>query len=62
MERSVCTGWSLAIALTLVFIVLQITGVICWTWFWILSPLIFIMIIDVILSIILIIFYFNFKK
>lgn len=31
--------------LTVAFIVLKLTGVITWTWFWVLSPIFFILII-----------------
>ena len=62
MERSGCTGWSLAIVLTLIFITLQITGVICWTWFWILSPLIFMLAIDFIVSVVMFIIWLYFNK
>lgn len=62
MERSGCTGWGLAIVLTLIFLVLQVTGVICWTWFWILSPLIFMLIADITISLIMVIIWIYFNK
>lgn len=34
-------GLSFAGVLTIVFIVLKLVGVISWSWFWVLSPLIF---------------------
>lgn len=39
MERTGCTGWSLAIILTIIFIALQVTNVINWSWIWLISPL-----------------------
>ena len=62
MERSGCTGWGLAIVLTLIFLVLQVTGVICWAWFWILSPLIIAMMLDFLVFIGFIILVYLFKK
>lgn len=46
-----CSGWGLAIVLTLIFLVLQVTGIICWTWFWILSPIIIMSMLDVLIFI-----------
>lgn len=43
--------------LTIAFIVLKLTGVISWTWFWVLSPTIFSFSIGVVLLIIWIILY-----
>lgn len=34
-------GLSFASVLTLIFIVLKLVGVINWSWFWVLSPIIF---------------------
>lgn len=40
--------------LTIAFVVLKLTGVIDWTWFWVLSPVIFATIIGLILFVIVI--------
>lgn len=47
MERTGCTGWSLAIVLTIIFIALQVTNVINWSWIWLISPLWIMMILDI---------------
>ena len=40
-ENSVSGGISFLGLLTIVFIVLKLTGYINWSWFWVLSPMIF---------------------
>lgn len=62
MERRGCTGWGLAIILTLIFIVLQICNIITWTWFWILSPLWIMGIIDILIILFFIIIFTTFYK
>lgn len=52
MERTGCTGWSLAIVLTIIFIALQVTNVINWSWIWLISPLWIMMILDIFIFII----------
>jgi len=39
--KTVSTGPSFLGWLTLIFITLKLTGFITWSWFWVLSPLIF---------------------
>ena len=40
MEKNVnVQGWPIASILTIVFVVLKLTGVITWSWWWVLSPL-----------------------
>lgn len=62
MERTGCTGWSLAIILTIIFIALQVTNVINWSWIWLISPLWIMMMIDLIISIFMILIYMYLKK
>ena len=62
MERTGCTGWSLAIILTIIFIALQVTNVINWSWIWLISPLWIMMIIDIFIFILIILIYIYLKK
>lgn len=62
MERTGCTGWGLAIILTIIFIALQVTNVINWSWVWLISPLWIIIILDLIISIFMILIYIYLKK
>ena len=62
MERTGCTGWGLAIILTIIFIALQVTNVINWTWFVLISPLWIMMMIDIFIFILTILIYHYFKK
>jgi Flp pilus assembly protein TadB len=39
MNKSSSGGMSFASVLTIVFIVLKLTGVITWSWWWVLSPI-----------------------
>lgn len=38
-EVEVNEGYSLATILTLIFVCLKLTGVIAWSWWWVISPL-----------------------
>jgi len=51
------TGPGFLSILTLIFITLKLTGVIAWSWFWVLSPLIFAVALWVILLAIFVIAY-----
>lgn len=51
------TGPGFLSILTLIFITLKLTGVIAWSWFWVLSPLIFAGALWVILLVIIAIAY-----
>ena len=62
MKRTGCTGWSLAIILTIIFIALQVTNVINWNWIWLISPLWIMMMIDVFIFILIILIYTYLKK
>ena len=62
MERTGCTGWSLAIILTIIFIALQVTNVINWSWIWLISPLWIMMLLDLIISIFMLLIYIYLKK
>ena len=62
MKRTGCTGWSLAIILTVIFIALQVSNIINWTWLWLISPLWIIMLLDIIFVILIIFLYFYLKK
>lgn len=44
--------------LTIVFITLKLIGVISWTWFWVLSPIIFIVGLNVLIAVICLIIAF----
>lgn len=59
MDNNSSTKGSLGFGslLTLVFIVLKLCGVISWSWFWVLSPLIFGIGLAVVLVVIWIIIY-----
>lgn len=39
MRETASGGWPIATILTIVFVVLKLTGVIAWSWLWVLSPL-----------------------
>lgn len=62
MERTGCTGWSLAIILTIVFIALQVTNVINWSWIWLISPLWIMIGLDILIFIIWILLILIFKN
>lgn len=38
-QTVVVRGWPLPTVLTLVFVILKLTGAIAWSWWWVLSPL-----------------------
>lgn len=40
-EKNIERGNNILLIVTIVFIILKITGVISWSWFWVLSPMIF---------------------
>ena len=55
-STSVTTGLGFADVLTIVFIVLKLTGVINWSWWWVLSPVwIGVIIIAVVLAVLFIV-------
>ena len=62
MERSGCTGWTLAIILTIIFIALQVTNVINWSWIWLISPLWIMIGLDILIFIIWILLILIFKN
>lgn len=51
MENNSSSGLSIAAVLTIIFVVLKLVGVITWSWWWVLSPLI----IDIVVSIIIVV-------
>ncbi len=51
-------GAIFCIALSLVFVVLKVSGVIDWSWVWVLSPIWISMIIGIVLFVILLVFVF----
>lgn len=62
MERTGCTGWGLAIILTIIFIALQVTNVINWSWIWLISPLWIMIGLDILIFIIWILLILIFKN
>lgn len=62
MERTGCTGRGLAIILTIIFIALQVTNVINWSWIWLISPLWIIIGLDILIFIIWILLILIFKN
>lgn len=58
VEKKTLGFWSLlAIGLTIAFTVLKLCGVINWSWFWIIFPIILYLSISLIFIIVFIIFY-----
>ena len=49
------SGLSFSSLLTLIFIVLKLCSIISWSWFWVLSPLLFGLALDILVIIVMII-------
>lgn len=52
-KNTINIGGGFFTTLTLIFIVLKLVGVIHWSWFWVLSPLIFSIILGIIFVIVM---------
>lgn len=53
MNNNKSSGLGISEVLTLIFIVLKLCGVINWSWFWVLSPTLFAVILVLLISLIL---------
>ena len=62
MDKQTSGGISFFGLLTIVFIVLKLTGFISWSWFWVLSPVLLPLIIGIGLIIIYFILFFIFTR
>jgi len=38
-KKSLPRGWYLSVLIAIVFVVLKLTGIIAWSWIWVLSPI-----------------------
>lgn len=56
------TGPGLGTLLTIAFIILKLCGVITWSWFWVLSPLIFTIALTLIVMVIVLILAVRFNR
>ena len=60
--KVITTGPGLGTLLTIAFIILKLCGVITWSWFWVLSPLIFTIALTLIATVIVLILVVRFNR
>ncbi len=60
--KVITTGPGLGTLLTIAFIILKLCGVITWSWFWVLSPLIFTIALTLIAMVIVVILVVRFNR
>lgn len=60
--KVITTGPGLGTLLTIAFIILKLCGVITWSWFWVLSPLIFTIALILIATVIILILVIRFNR
>ena len=60
--KAITTGPGLGTLLTIAFIILKLCGVITWSWFWVLSPLIFTIALTLIATVIVLILVVRFNR
>lgn len=60
--KVITTGPGLGTLLTIAFIILKLCGVITWSWFWVLSPLIFTIALTLIAMVIVLILVVRFNR